>query len=141
MPTPEESEKRLESVSLGQVKAIYEKQLGAAIGEVAIVGDFDPEPTLARIGEVLKDWKSGVAFKRIEQIGTADFAGSRENINTPDKANAVFVAGLAFPLKETDPEFAALRLGNFMLGGGTLSSRLGNRIRQKEGLSTASPRP
>ena len=47
----------------------------------------------------------------------------------------LFVAGLAFPLKETDPEFAALRLGNFIFGGGTLSSRLGNRIRQKEGLS------
>ena len=59
----------------------------------------------------------------------------RESIVTPDKANADFRAGLAFPLKETAPEYAALRLGNFILGGGTLSSRLGNRIRQKEGLS------
>jgi zinc protease len=135
VPTPEENEKRLDSVTLEQVKALYERQLGATVGELAIVGDFDDEPTLARIGEILKDWKSGVAFKRIEQSVAADFAGSRDNILTPDKANAVFVAGVAFPLKETDPEFAALRLGNFMLGGGTLSSRLGNRIRQKEGLS------
>ncbi|MFM7077367.1 MAG: M16 family metallopeptidase, partial [Planctomycetaceae bacterium] len=29
----------------------------------------------------------------------------------------------------------ALEIGNFILGGGTLSSRLGDRIRQKEGLS------
>jgi zinc protease len=135
VPTPEESEKRLESVTLAQVKEIYDTQLGAAAGELAIVGDFDPEPTLDRIGAVLKDWKTGVAFKRIEHMVPSDFAGSRSNILTPDKANAVFVAGLAFPLKETDPDFAALRLGNFMLGGGTLSSRLGNRIRQKEGLS------
>src|SRR5205814_7777668 len=70
-----------------------------------------------------------------------------EEIRTPDKANAVFHAGLAFRLKEGDPDYAALRLGNFLFGGGTLSSRLGNRIRQKEGLSygvtssfTASPR-
>jgi zinc protease len=47
----------------------------------------------------------------------------------------VFVAGLAFSLKETDPEFAALRLGNFIFGGGTLVSRLGYRIREREGLS------
>jgi zinc protease len=59
----------------------------------------------------------------------------------------VFLAAVSFPLKETDPDFAALRMGNFILGGGTLSSRLGDRIRQKEGLSygvtssfTASPR-
>jgi zinc protease len=71
----------------------------------------------------------------------------RDEIRTPDKANAVFLAGVAFPLKETDADYAALRLGNFLFGGGTLSSRLGNRIRQKEGLSygvtsqfTASPR-
>ena len=61
--------------------------------------------------------------------------GSREEILTPDKANATYLAGLAFALTESDPDFAALRIGNFILGGGTLSSRLGNRIRQKEGLS------
>jgi zinc protease len=111
------------------------------------VGDFDPEPTLGQIQEILKDWKSSVPVKRIERAAPDNLSGSKENILTPDKANAVFMAGLAFPLKETDPEFAALRLGNFILGGGTLSSRLGNRIRQREGLSygvtsslTASPR-
>src|SRR5262249_44792786 len=85
--------------------------------------------------EILKGWKSDVPVRRIERAAPANVVGLKEDILTPDKANAVFVAGLAFPLKETDPDFAALRLGNFMLGGGTLSSRLGNRIRQKEGLS------
>ena len=73
--------------------------------------------------------------KRIERAKPKEMAGAKENIVTPDKANATFLAGLAFPLKETDADYPALRLGNFMLGGSTLSSRLGNRIRQKEGLS------
>jgi zinc protease len=147
VPTPDENEKRLEAVSLDQVIALYDKQLGAMEGELAVVGDFDPEPTLARIKEILKDWKSDVPVKRIERSARGDHAALKEIIRTPDKANAVFVAGLAFPLKDTDPEFAALRLGNLILGGNTLSSRLGVRIRQKEGLSygvtsafTASPR-
>jgi zinc protease len=38
-------------------------------------------------------------------------------------------------LREDDPDFPALVLGNYMLGGGFLNSRLGTRIRQKEGLS------
>jgi zinc protease len=147
VPTPQENEKRLEAVTLAQVIGVYEKQVGATSGEVGIVGDFDPEPTLAQLREVLKDWKSDVPVRRIERMAPAEVKGSKEDVLTPDKANAVFVAGLAFRLKETDPDFAALRLGNFMFGGGTLSSRLGNRIRQKEGLSygvtsslTASPR-
>jgi zinc protease len=135
VPTAEESEKRLQAATLPQLKAIYEKQLGAASGQIGIVGDFDPEPTLALVNEILKGWKSDVPVKRIERMAVVTSAGLKEDILTPDKANAVFDAGLAFPMKEMDPDFAALRLGNFMFGGGTLSSRLGNRIRQKEGLS------
>jgi zinc protease len=135
VPTPEESGKRLEAVTLQQVIDIYQKQIGAAHGEVAIVGDFDADAALTQIKEILKGWSSDVPYKRIERAAPKDRDGSKDDILTPDKANAVFAAGLAFPLKESDPEYAALRLGNFILGGGTLSSRLGNRIRQKEGLS------
>jgi zinc protease len=135
VPTPEENLQRLDRVTLDQIIAIYQKQLGATHGEISIVGDFDVEPTLAQIREILKDWKSDVAVRRIQRTAPPDVPGRKEEILTPDKANAVFAAGVAFPLRETDPDFAALRLGNFMFGGGTLSSRLGNRIRQKEGLS------
>jgi zinc protease len=147
VPTPEEAAKRVSAITLEQVKAIYKNQVGATAGELAIVGDFDPEPTLAKVRAILKDWKSDVPIRRIERKASADLVGARETILTPDKANAVFLAGLVLPVAETDPEFAALRLGNYILGGGTLSSRLGNRIRQKEGLSygvssslTGSPR-
>jgi zinc protease len=135
VPTAEENEKRLEDVTLDQFIGLYQKQLGATEGELAIVGDFDEDMTLAQIKEILKDWRSDVPVKRIERAAPANLAALKEDILTPDKANAVFVAGLAFPLKESDPGYAALRLGNFIFGGGTLSSRLGNRIRQKEGLS------
>jgi hypothetical protein len=36
---------------------------------------------------------------------------------------------------DDSPDEVALEIGNFILGGGALSSRLGDRIRQKEGLS------
>jgi zinc protease len=135
VPTAEESARRQQAVTLAQVVALYEKQVGATQGELAVVGDFDPEPTLAQVRAILKDWKSAVPVRRIGRLAPATANGVRESILTPDKANANFLAGLAFPLKETAPDYAALRLGNFILGGGTLSSRLGNRIRQKEGLS------
>ncbi|MGL4553551.1 MAG: M16 family metallopeptidase, partial [Gemmataceae bacterium] len=135
VPTLEESAKRLEAVTLERVKAVYRDQVGATAGELAVVGDFDPEATLARVKEMLKGWRSEVPVERVGRAAPDRQKGANESIPTPDKANAVFTAGLAFGLEESDPEFAALRLGNFILGGGTLSSRLGNRIRQKEGLS------
>ena len=56
-------------------------------------------------------------------------------INTPDKANAFLFAGGVIPLRDDDLDYPALIIGNFIFGAGALSSRLGDRIRQKEGLS------
>ena len=56
------------------------------------------------------------------------------SIEAPDKANAFFIAGLNLKLRDDDPDYPALVLGNYMLGGGFLNSRLAVRIRQKEGL-------
>jgi zinc protease len=135
VPTVEENQARADAVTIDEIKKIYETQLGATHAELAVVGDFDADTTLAAIKEMLKGWESKVPYRRVERKAPSTVQGAKENILTPDKANAVFLAGLSFPLTEADPDYAALRLGNFILGGGTLSSRLGDRIRQKEGLS------
>lgn len=133
--TMEETLEELEGLTLDQVKQVYQNQLSSAVGQIAIVGDFEPQDALPAIAGILKDWKSEVPYNAVEREAKADVVGSKTDIVTPDKANAVFLAGLAFALSDESPETPALQLGNFILGGGTLSSRLGDRIRQKEGLS------
>jgi zinc protease len=135
VPTIQEMQEQAAAVTLEQVKAVYETQLGASQVELGVVGEFDQEAVLAQVKTILKGWESKTPVRRIERTAPENLAGSKKDIVTPDKANAVFLAALSFPLKETDADFVALRMGNFILGGGTLSSRLGDRIRQKEGLS------
>ena len=135
VPTTAESIELMENLTLEQVVSIYKDQLSSSVGEVSIVGDFDPDEAVTAVKEILKDWKSEVPFRSIDREALQNVTGSKENIITPDKANAVFLAGLTFPMSETDEASMALQIGNFILGGGTLSSRLGDRIRQKEGLS------
>ncbi|MFO0798524.1 MAG: pitrilysin family protein [Gemmataceae bacterium] len=135
VPTLEESLARADALTLAQVRTLYETQVGAAQVELAVVGDFDPDATVAKVRAVLREWESKVPVRRIARDAPAARPGSKEDVLTPDRANAVFLAAVAFPAKEGDADYAAMRLGNFILGGGTLSSRLGDRIRQKEGLS------
>src|SRR5262245_48344097 len=45
VPTLEETLDRARQVTLGQVKALYETQLGGSPAELGVVGDFDPEST------------------------------------------------------------------------------------------------
>ena len=125
----------VEAITLQQIQSLYQQQLSAASAELAIVGDFEPEAALSAVREILSGWKSEVKPSPVIRDAKPDQTGAREALLTPDKANAVFVAGLSCSMDDDHPDAAALQLGNFILGGGTLSSRLGNRVRQKEGLS------
>jgi zinc protease len=102
---------------------------------LTIVGDFDPQACLPILKAALSGWKAAKPYARIAMPITSEVAGAQHKINTPDKANATYTSGLLFPLRDDDPDYPALLMGNYILGSGALSSRLGNRIRQQEGLS------
>ena len=55
-------------------------------------------------------------------------------IETPDKPNAMFSAGLNVSMNEAAPDYSALFVANQILGGGA-GSRLVTRLREKEGWS------
>jgi zinc protease len=135
VPTVEESVERLDGVTLDQVRKLYEEQLGATAGEFVAVGDFDAAAVVKQVGAALKDWQAKTPYKRVERPFVEGVKAERIRIETPDKANAVYAAGLTFALSDADPDDPALEVADFIYGSGTLSSRLGVRVRQKEGLS------
>jgi zinc protease len=135
VPTIEEASESLKACTLDQVKQLYADLMGSGTGELAIVGDFDPEPTLKVLDDALKGWKAKTPYTRIDRPAKPLAEGSTEKINTPDKANAVYLAGLTFPLTDADPEYAPLVIGNYILGAAPLASKLSNRVRGKDGLS------
>jgi zinc protease len=83
---------------------------------------------------MLKDWTSPVAYERAPGK-FFDVAATDQKISTPDKANAMLVASYNLQLRDDDPDWPALIMGNYILGGGFLNSRLAVRLRQKEGFS------
>jgi zinc protease len=135
VPNLEETLDRSKHVTLEQIKKLYETQIGGSHAELGVVGDFDPESTLRLVKEILAGWESKVPYKRIDHRVADNGTGMKEDIVTPDKSNAEYLAGLSFALSDSDPDYPALRIGNLILGGSTLASRIGDRIRQKEGLS------
>ncbi len=56
-------------------------------------------------------------------------------METPDKANAMFVAVKPVKLDDANPDYPAVLLANYILGGAGLDTRLAARIRVKDGLS------
>jgi len=132
--TMKEEIEALKAVTLDDVKKFYKENYGASEATATVVGDFDKEKTNQKLTKYFGNWKSPSKYERITDpympIKPVD-----ENINTPDKANAMFFASLPLQINDSHPDYAAMVIGNFMLGGGFLNSRLATRIRQKEGLS------
>lgn len=124
----------LEALMLYEVKAFYESFYGASDATVAVVGDFEVGAIETDLRELFSDWASPSPFVRIAE-DYREVPAREETIATPDKANAVYLAGYGFAMRDDDPDYPAITVGGYMLGGGFLNSRLATRIRQKEGLS------
>ncbi len=121
-------------VTLDQVKAFHKDFYGASKGEIAVVGDFDPKAVSALVSELFGNWKSPKGYTRVP-TKYADIPAVNQKFETPDKANAFFVARTNLPLGDSNPDYAAMEVANSILGGGFLNSRLASRIRGKDGLS------
>jgi len=133
IPTDEEIAE-VKALTVDDVKKVYTELVGATYGDVAIAGDFPKDSATAVTKELFGSWKSPKPFGRLVRT-YFDVPPFNEKVETPDKANAVFIAAQNLKLRDDSRDFAALSLGSYMLGGGFLNSRLATRIRQKEGIS------
>ncbi|MCS6973725.1 MAG: insulinase family protein [Cyclobacteriaceae bacterium] len=124
----------IKALTLDQVKKFYNNFYGASNATMAIVGDFDAAEIQNLVTQLFGNWKNKSPFVRMP-AKLFNVQPINESIETPDKANAFFAVNYQFEMRDDHPDYPAIVLGNFMLGGGFLNSRLATRIRQKEGLS------
>src|SRR6266704_2296054 len=133
VPTFDEQIEGLRSVTLDQLKKFHADFYGASNGEAAIVGDFDSEDAQKTVAAQLGAWKSPKAYAQVKNP-YRKIEPLNQSFETPDKANAYFLAGMRINIRDEDPDYPALLLSNYIIGTG-INSRLFQRIRGKEGLS------
>ena len=123
----------LKAVTLEEARRFHDQFYGASEGEIAVVGQFDAPQVQKLATELFGNWKSPSAYQRVVTNYQKTEPGSVK-IETPDKQNATVLAGMQIRISDDDPDYAAMELANFMLGG-SFGSRLVHRIREQEGLS------
>jgi len=131
--TPDEEIEDLQKVTPAQAREFYKQFYGASDAELVVSGQFDPAEIKKLATELFGDWKSPSPYVRVP-TSYRQVDASESKIETPDKQNALFVAGMQVRMTDDDPDYAAMMLANYMLGGSG-ASRLWKRIREKEGLS------
>ena len=132
--TVDERVTALEAFTIDEARAFHRDFYGPQLGTLSVVGDFDPDEIRGAIEEAFGGWQSPYPAIR---ISTAFFDAPAEvlQIETPDKANSFILAQQNLALRDDDPDYPALTLAGYMIGGGGMNSRLAQRIRQQDGLS------
>ncbi len=132
----EERKQALEALAGEQLAEVHRDLYGPASLVLALVGDFDARRVRDRLRELLAGWGGGVvAPPAVVRLHPVDGPAGECRETMPDKPNLDVLLGHPGGLRRRDDDFLAAVLGNSVLGHSTLSSRLGRRLRDREGLT------
>ena len=121
-------------LQVADLQAFYRSHYAASGAVVALMGDIS-RVEADRIAHQLTDRlppASGAASLTIPPVPALQHAVSR-TIPFPAKQSQVLIGQPG--VKRGDPDYFALYVGNYILGGGGFDSRLLNEVRQKRGLA------
>jgi len=132
-PTREEQKPEVEKLTLADARKFHDSFYGANYGVMAVVGPVNPADIQKAADGLLGSWNTAKAYKPLT-VPFQKAPSMNQKIETPDKANAEFLGGERFRMSQNDPDYPAVILASYMFGE-PITSRVSNRIRNKEGLS------
>lgn len=127
------TEAMLQAYTIGDVRAFYDKNYGAARAHLYVVGRFDDAPMEAAIRKAFSDWKKGTPPDLSQPP-----AKSERTVYIVDRPGAVqSTINLGMPVIDpSKPDWDRLFLMNVLLGG-SFSSRITSNIREQKGYTYA----
>jgi zinc protease len=126
----------MEGITREDIQSFYQQRYRPEHTVLALVGDFEVPQVQAQIQTYFGDWKTAAAAESTLEVPAAALpaATHRVQISLPGKSQSVTYMG--YPgLDRRDPRYQAAMVLNQILGGDTLSSRLGAEIRDRQGLT------
>lgn len=122
-----------ESVTAVDLKAFHAKYFTPKNVILAVSGDFSKAALKAKIDKLAAGWKGGApAFPALPK----SFPSPEPGVYFIQKAiNQGYISLGHLGLEDTNPDYFAVQVMNFILGGGSFTSRITTKVRSDEGLS------
>lgn len=129
------TEASLQGIARDDLATFYKQHYRPDTTTIAFVGDFDPNQVKTLLNQAFGNWQ---AQGKPPTVNIAPVAlpttTTRLNPVIPGKAEAVTYIGYN-GISRKDPRYYAVTVLNQILGGDTLSSRLGTEVRDRQGLT------
>lgn len=129
---PSGNEKSVKSIGRADILTFYKQYFVASNAVISIVGDMDrrqAEQTAEALSGKLQQGEHAAVLPGV----SGDTEAVTEKISHPSTQSHVLIGQAG--ISRDDPDYFTLYVGNHILGGSGLVSRISNEIREKRGLS------
>ncbi|MGB5180217.1 MAG: pitrilysin family protein [Gammaproteobacteria bacterium] len=120
------------ALQLEQIKAFYKRYYVARNAVFSIIGDLDRKAAGQLVEQVIAQLPAGKRAAALQSVPVLTKA-QEQHVYHPSTQTHVNMG--APGMHRGDPDYFALYVGNHVLGGGGLVSRLFEEVREKRGLS------
>jgi zinc protease len=122
----------IKKITVDDLKKFHAAHYGPESMLVVATGDVDDKVLAAEFKKQFGAWKGGVAYKKAAVAKKT--AALVKEVPMEDKTSVSIVFGTALGINNLHPDYQALRVATFALGG-NFSARLMSTVRDKEGLT------
>ncbi|MBI5612166.1 MAG: insulinase family protein [Gammaproteobacteria bacterium] len=126
------TEAGLKAIARGDLVEFYRRHYVGANAVLALVGDLSNDEARALAQRLLGDLPAGSAPPPLPPVPDRTRA-ERKTVKHPSSQTHILIGQPG--MTRTDPDYFPLLVGNHILGGGGLVSRLSDEVREKRGLS------
>jgi len=125
--------KTYEAITAADLKDIHSRYFSPKNTFIAAAGDFAKADLQARINQVAANWTGSEVQP---DTSSKDFPKPEPGVYfIQKKINQGYISLGHLGLEDTNPDYYAVQVMNFILGGGSFSSRITTKVRSDEGLS------
>ena len=122
----------VKAIKSSQVREFYKRFFVAKNAVIVIVGAVDSEKAHKLAEQLTKSLPQGQEAPPVPKA-TQLTAGENVSINFPSSQTMLRIGQVG--IDHTAPDYFPLMIGNYILGGGSLVSRLSHEVREKRGLT------
>ena len=127
------TEKSLNAITLSDVELDYKKYYSPQDAYLVVIGDVKFNDVKNKIEKAFDGWKkSDYKFQSLPKFTNAAKT-EIDVVDVPTAAQSVILLGDLHQLKMKNPQYFAATTANYILGGGSLETRVNMNLREKNG--------
>ncbi len=135
VPPGERLTESINSITVEDVRAFYEKYYGGRSLILTVTGDVQKDEVRAQFATAFESFSGPESVDINVQDPSQQSGARREVVLLKEKASVDVLIGTVAPLRRDSADYYAAMIANSALGQSTLSSRLGLQVRDREGLT------